>query len=50
MSQGRLNHLMLLHVHKYLTDGLKVVDIANDFVCESENRLCVFGNFDECQL
>ena len=50
MSQGRLNHLMLLHVHKDLTDGLKLVDVANAFVSGSENRLCVFDNFDECQL
>ena len=42
MSQGRLNDLMLLHVHKDLTDGLKLVDVANDFVSGSENRLRVF--------
>ena len=41
---------MLLHVHRDLTDGLKLVDVANAFVSGSENHLCVFDNFDECQL
>ena len=45
MKQERLNHLMLLHVHKELTDTLNLADVANDFVSSSENRLRVFGNF-----
>ena len=32
MSQPRLNSLMVLHVHKELTDLLKFVDVANEFV------------------
>ena len=42
MSQGRLDHLMLLSVHKVLTDELSLVNVANDFVYGSENRLRVF--------
>ena len=36
---------MLLNAHNELTDGLKPVDVANDFVSGSEKRLRVFGNF-----
>ena len=32
MSQRQLNHLMLLHIHKSLTDSLSLVDGANDFI------------------
>ena len=45
MSQQRLNNLMLLHVHKILTDSLDVVGVANAFVGESEHRLQIFGKF-----
>ena len=46
MTQERLNHLMLLHVHKDLTDSLSLVDVANEFVSRGERRLQVFGKFD----
>ena len=36
--QSHLNHLMMLHVHKDRTDTLTLVDVANDFVGEKENR------------
>ena len=45
MTQERLNHLMILHVHKELTDGLILTNIANEFVSKSERRLQVFGKF-----
>ena len=45
MSQGRLNHWMILHVHKYLTDKLPLVDVANDFVSKSPRREQLFGKF-----
>ena len=45
MKQERLNHLMLLHVHKELTDTLNLADVANDFVSSCDNRLRVFGKF-----
>ena len=45
MKQSRLNHLMLLHVHKDITDGLDLIECANDFVSANEHRLQVFGKF-----
>ena len=45
MKQSRLNHLMILHVHKEMTDSLNLVDCANDFVGSNEHRLRVFGKF-----
>jgi len=29
-GEGRLNHLMLLHVHKELADGIDMVKVANE--------------------
>ena len=43
MSQQHLNHLMLLHVHKNHIDGLNLIDVANDFIADSEHRKHVFG-------
>ena len=45
MRQDRLNHLMILHVHKELTDALDLKEVGNDFVCGSEHRLRLFGKF-----
>lgn len=47
MGQVRLNNIMVLHVHKELTDKLNLVDVANDFVQGSEHRLSFFGTFQE---
>ena len=44
-GDSRLNHLMMLHVHKDRTDALALVDVANDFVGEKENRKQLFGKF-----
>ena len=44
-GDSRLNHLMMLHVHKDGTDALALVDVANDFVGEKENRKQLFGKF-----
>ena len=46
MKQDRLNHLLLLHVHKDRTDGLPCTAMAKSFVGDSEHRLTVFGRFD----
>ena len=43
MSQQRLNHLMLLHVHKSRTDALSLVDVANDFISGHDHRQHIFG-------
>ena len=45
MSQTRLNSLMVLHVHKSLTDSLSLIDIGNDFVKGSNHRESIFGKF-----
>lgn len=45
MNQDRLNHLMVLHVYKTLTDTLDLIEVVNDFVTVSEHRLAMFGNF-----
>ena len=45
MKQTRLNHLMILHVHKDITDSLNLNDIGNEFVRCSEHRYSVFGHF-----
>ncbi|KAI6656186.1 Zinc finger MYM-type protein 1-like [Oopsacas minuta] len=45
MKQKRLNHLLLLHVHKDHTDNFSCVEVANSFVSNSEHRLSVFGHF-----
>lgn len=45
MTQERLNHLMVLHVHKDLRDSLVLTEIANEFVSKCERRVQVFGKF-----
>lgn len=50
MSQNRLNHTMVLHVHKEKTDALSMVDIANQFVEGSEHRMSIFGKFTDVDL
>ena len=48
MSQNRLNHLMMLYVHKELLDKLELLDIANNFVDEChERRYSIFEKFTE---
>ena len=37
--------MMMLHVHKDRTDALTLVDVANDYVGEKENRKQLFGKF-----
>ena len=44
-GDSRLNHLMVLHVHKDRTDNINLVDAANTFVGEKNNRKEMFGKF-----
>ena len=37
-GESRVNHYMMLHVHEDGTDAPTLVDVANDFVVEKENR------------
>ena len=45
MTQERLNHLMMLHIHKDITDSIDLSDVANDFVRNCEHRSNIFGKF-----
>lgn len=45
MSQQRLNHLMVMHVHKERTDSLNLKAVLNDFVGESEHRSGIFAKY-----
>ena len=45
MGQARLNHLMLLNIHKEQLDDLDLKIIANEFVRGSEHRQRIFGTF-----
>ena len=45
MTQPRLNHCMLLHVHRMRTDNLDTVAIGREFVRRNERRITFFGHF-----
>ena len=49
MTQERLNHLMILHVHRSLTELLDLIEIANSFF-NCEHRLTIFGKFYDTDL
>ena len=42
MAQERLNHLMIMHVHKKRTDKLDLKSVLNDFVGGSEHHFSIF--------
>lgn len=44
MSQGRINNLIVVHVHKDVTNNIKLENIADEFVCSSQHRTKLFGN------
>ena len=46
-SDCRLNHLMVLHVHKDRTDSLNMVEVANTFVERNDSRHPIFYVFGE---
>ena len=45
MSQLRLNHTMLLYVHKHRTEKVDVVTIARSFIAENERKRKHFDSF-----
>ena len=47
---SRLNNAIVLHIHKDWLDKLSMVDVANDFVFESDHRKTLFGRFDDVDL
>ena len=55
MTQSRLSSIMLLHVHKDLTDQIEdqinLIDVANNFVDNKlDHRSTVFGRFMELEF
>ena len=49
-SNNRLNHLMVLHVHKERVDELDLVSIANEFMGDSDIRKFNFGKFSHSDI
>jgi hAT family C-terminal dimerisation region len=45
MSQSRLNHLAVLHVHQDRTDVLDLQAVFLEFVAKNDHRKRVFGNY-----
>ena len=43
MTQMRLNHLAVLHVHLEMTDYVDIVAIIKEFVGKCDRRLAMFG-------
>ena len=43
MIPHRLNHLVVLHVHRERLDGIDIDVVAREFVAKSPNRLATFG-------
>ena len=50
MESSRLNNAMLLNIYKARLDKLSMVDVANDFIFESDYRKTLFGRFDDVDL
>ena len=46
-SDCRLNHLMVLHVHKDRSDSLNMVEVASAFAERNDSRHSIFGLFRE---
>ena len=44
MTQKKLNHVTLLHVHKKRTDEIDVSSIVQSFISANSRRQCFFGN------
>lgn len=45
MTQKRLTHMMILHVHKSMTAKIDLKLIAKEFVSRTSQRKSTFGNF-----
>ena len=45
MTQERLSHLMIMHVHKDRTEKLDLKLVLNDFVGESEHCNGIFAKY-----
>ena len=49
-GQSRLNHLMVLHVHKELADDMDVIEVAYSFFGDNHQRKQVFVKFTNTDL
>ena len=49
-SGKNLNHLLLLHTHKQLTNSIDLIAVANEFLALSEHRLSLFGKFSDADI
>ena len=45
ITQARLNHAMVIHIHNHLTDNVEHVRVLNKFVSASDERKGQFGSF-----
>ena len=45
MTQPRLNALMLMYVHRDLTESMDLTDIAKSFISVNDRRRFYFGYF-----
>ena len=45
MTQKRLNHVVLLHVHKQQTDQLDLSEIASQLISANDRRRVSFGHY-----
>ena len=50
MTQQRLNHCMLLHIHQNKTDDLDLLKIATEFIKRNERRINYFGKTNKNNL
>ena len=44
MSQTRLNHVMLMNIHKEETEKMSLAAVANEFAAKYDKRRADFGN------
>ena len=49
-TNSRMNHLMVLHVHKQRIDNTRLIDVANEFVEKAEGRKLILGQFTNRDL
>ncbi len=45
MTNTRLNSIMVLHIHKHLTDSIDHLKVLNEFASANEERQMHFGRF-----
>jgi len=49
MTEQRLNHCLLLHMQKHITDSLDIKGIAKEFIVTSEEHSAHFGTLNKPQ-